>query len=81
MTRTILLFGRLRDAGLGDRVRVVLPKDATARAALTALKAALGRRAALLDGCALATDDAVLSPSDPVPTRGALAALPPVCGG
>ena len=30
---------------------------------------------------ALATDDAVLGPSESVPERGRLAALPPVCGG
>jgi hypothetical protein len=81
VTRTIELYGRLRDAGLGDGVSVALPEGATARAALAALKAAFGRRAALLAGCALATDEAVLGPSDPIPRSGRLAALPPVCGG
>jgi hypothetical protein len=81
MTRKIFLYGRLRDAGLGDCVSVDLPTRPTARQVLSALKAVLGRRAALLTGCALATDDAVLAPSDLVPARGALAALPPVCGG
>lgn len=81
MTRSIELFGRLRDAGLGERVSVSLPERATARQALDALKRALGRRAALLSGCALATGDEVLAPSDVVPASGRLAALPPVCGG
>ncbi|HEX4046744.1 MAG TPA: hypothetical protein VH309_02870 [Elusimicrobiota bacterium] len=81
MTRSIELYGRLRDAGLGTSVSVALPERATARQALAALKKALGRRAALLAGCALATGDEVLAPSDAVPARGRLAALPPVCGG
>jgi hypothetical protein len=81
MTRRVELYGRLRDAGLGDHVAVALPPRATARQALAALKTALGRRGALLTGCALATDDAVLGPSDILPRSGRLAALPPVCGG
>lgn len=81
MKRRVELFGRLRDAGLGGHVALDLPPRATARQTLAALKAALGRRAALLAGCALATDDAVLGPSDLLPKRGRLAALPPVCGG
>ena len=81
MKRRVELYGRLRDAGLGDHVAVFLPTRATARQALAALKAALGRRGSLLTGCALATDDAVLGSSEFIPERGRLAALPPVCGG
>ena len=81
MNRRIELYGRLRDAGLGDHVAVALPPRSTARQALAALKHALGRRAALLAGCALATDDAVLGPNEILPASGRLAALPPVCGG
>jgi len=81
MKRNIELYGRLRDAGLGDRVTLVLPDGATARQALDQLRRALGRRAALLAGCALATDEAVLGPAERVPATGRLAALPPVCGG
>lgn len=81
MNRRIELYGRLRDAGLGDHALVALPERATARQALAALKAALGRRGALLTGCALATDDQVLAPADMLPKHGRLAALPPVCGG
>ena len=81
MNRRIELYGRVRDAGLGDHVVVSIPARATARQALAALKAALGPRAALLSGCALATDDAVLSPNEMLPKGGRLAALPPVCGG
>lgn len=81
MKRTVELYGRLRDAGLGDRVSVDLPPGATARQALDQLRLALGRRAALLAGCALATDEAVLGPAERVPPSGRLAALPPVCGG
>lgn len=81
MRRTVRLYGRLRDAGLGDRVALELPPRATARRALALIKAALGRRGACLSGCALATDDAVLAPTERVPRSGALAALPPVCGG
>jgi len=77
VTRTIALYGRLRDAGRGDRLRVTLPANATVRDALAALASALGD----VRGCALATDDSVLAPSDPLPKRGVLAALPPVCGG
>ncbi|MDE2141815.1 MAG: MoaD/ThiS family protein [Elusimicrobia bacterium] len=81
MKRKIHLFGRLRDAGLGDLVSLNLPERATARQALDTLKTALGRRSALLSGCALATNDSVLRPSDVVPKTGPLAVLPPVCGG
>jgi hypothetical protein len=81
VTRTVLLFGRLRDAGLGDSTRLELPADADARAALKVLRAALGRRGAWLDGCALACADRVLSPRERLPRTGTLAALPPVCGG
>ena len=81
MKRRIELYGRLRDAGLGDHVAVVLPPRATARQALAALKHALGRRGALLTGCALATDDSVLSSAEILPASGRIAALPPVCGG
>lgn len=80
MTRKIELYGRLRDAGLGSSLSVALPAHATARQALAALKAAFGRKAPLLAGCALATGDEVLAPSDALP-GGRLAVLPPVCGG
>jgi hypothetical protein len=81
MRRSIALYGRLKDAGLGAAVEIELPSGATAREALAVLRAALGGRAELLSGCALATENAVLGPSAKVPLRGALAALPPVCGG
>lgn len=80
MTRRVELYGRLRDAGLGDHVSLDLD-GGTVRQALAALRKSFGRRAALLDGCALATEDAVLAPSDPLPRTGRLAVLPPVCGG
>lgn len=81
MKRSIELYGRLRDSGLGDHVKVDLPPRATARQALAALKTALGRHGKSLDGCVLATGDDVLAAADPVPETGRLAALPPVCGG
>ncbi len=80
MKRKIELYGRLRDAGLGSAVEVVLPKNATAGRALTVLKSSFGRKAALLTGCVIATGDDVLSSSDALP-GGRLAVLPPVCGG
>ncbi|MFI5347877.1 MAG: hypothetical protein ACHQ51_16015 [Elusimicrobiota bacterium] len=81
MKRKIELYGRLRDAGLGDVVSLDLPEHATARQVLAQLKAVLGRRSAALSGCVLATADSVLHPSDSVPSSGHLAVLPPVCGG
>lgn len=80
MKRKIELYGRLRDAGLGSTVVVELPKAATGRQAMSALKSAFGAKAPLLAGCALASDDEVLSASDELP-QGRLALLPPVCGG
>ncbi len=80
MKRKIELYGRLRDAGLGPFLLLELPKAATARQALSVLKSAFGAKAPLLAGCALATGDEVLSPSDKLPD-GRLAVLPPVCGG
>lgn len=80
MKRKIELYGRLRDAGLGDSLVLDLPRSTSARQALALVKAVLGRKASLLEGCALATDDEILSSSDPIPS-GRLALLPPVCGG
>lgn len=80
MRRAIELYGRLGEAGLGRAVTVELPASATARAAMSALRAAFGPRARLLDGCVLAGAEDVLSAGDALP-RGRLAALPPVCGG
>jgi hypothetical protein len=76
MERTIELYGRLRAAGA--TVTIEVPDDATAGAVLALLKAKLGPG---LEGCALATEDAVLRADERVPGRGRLAALPPVCGG
>jgi len=81
MTREIALYGRLRDAGLGDAVHLELDGAATAADALAALKTFFGEKAALLDGAALASEDAVLASKDPLPPSGTLAVLPPVCGG
>ena len=81
MKRSIELYGRLRDAGAGGSIMIDLPERATARQTLAAVKKALGRRGGLVDGCSLATDEDVLLPSDSVPAKGRLAALPPVCGG
>lgn len=81
MTRTIELYGRLRDAGLGASVGVSLPEKATVRQALDAVRVALGAKSSLLTGCVLADGDSVLSPSERVPAKGRLAVLPPVCGG
>lgn len=80
MKTTIELYGRLRDAGLGPGVEVELREGASAAEALAALRAAFGPRASLLDGAALATESAVLSPEEPA-AGARLAALPPVCGG
>lgn len=80
MKRKIELYGRLRDAGFGPSVSVALPDRCSARDALSAVKSAFGAKSALLQGCALATADEILSPSEPLPP-GRLAILPPVCGG
>lgn len=80
MTKTIELYGRLREAGFGASVEVELPERATAKDVLAALKKSFGARASLLEGAALATESAVLAEGDRA--EGArLAALPPVCGG
>lgn len=80
MKRKIELYGRLRDAGLGDTLVLDLPHAVTARQALSLARSSFGRHAALLQGCALASGDEVLSPSERLPA-GRLALLPPVCGG
>lgn len=80
MKTTIELYGRLREAGFGPGVEIELPDGATASQALAALRAAFGAKAALLEGAALASEQAVLAPGEKA--QGArLAALPPVCGG
>jgi hypothetical protein len=80
MRRTIELYGRLRDAGLGSSVDVEAPDGATSAQILGAVRAAFGPRAALLDGAVLATEQDVLRAEEPAPDV-RLAALPPVCGG
>lgn len=81
MKVTVELFGRLRDAGLGDRVELEAEDGSTAREVLEALAARLGDGAGLLAGAALATEREVLSRESIVPAGASLAALPPVCGG
>ena len=81
MKRVVELYGRLREAASEPAVEVELSEGATAKDALEALRAALGAKASLLEGAALASEDAVLGSKDPLPKEGRLAALPPVCGG
>jgi len=75
------LYGRLREAGFGGSVALEVAPDARAGDVLAALARRLGARRGLLTGAALATGEAVLAAGEPVPSRGRLAALPPVCGG
>lgn len=77
MKRKIELYGRLKDAGFGAALTMEIPTSATAREVLALLKPSLRQQ---LHGCVLASNDEVLSPSDTLP-KGALALLPPVCGG
>ena len=81
MTIFVELYGRLRDAGVQNPVQLEVNANTTASEALDALRAALGSRASLLEGVALASETDVLSGSDTIPSAGRLAALPPVCGG
>lgn len=81
MKRVVELYGRLRDAAPEPAVEVEVSENATVEDALAALRAALGGKASLLQGAALASEDAVLAGSEPLPKEGRLAALPPVCGG
>lgn len=77
----IELYGRLREAGLGDSVELAAPEEATAAGLLEALRSRPGAETAVFDGAVLATETEVLAPSDPVPAGRRLAVLPPVCGG
>ena len=77
MKRKIELYGRLRDAGHGSSVIVDVPRGASARQTLAALKPSLGPS---LAGCVLASASDVLAGTDLLPP-GRLALLPPVCGG
>ena len=81
MKRTIELYGRLRDAGLGPKIQVECPNRATARQVLDAVKASFGGQSSALTGCVLANADDVLASGERVPKSGRLAVLPPVCGG
>ena len=81
MRRRIELYGRLRDAGLGAALSVILPEKATARQVMDAVGSALGPNSSLLHGCVLADGENVLSACEQVPSKGRLAVLPPVCGG
>jgi molybdopterin converting factor small subunit len=81
MKRKIELYGRLREAGLGDALELPLKPGATAAEALARLAERLGPEAGLLKGAVLATDSEILRSADRLPKSGRLAALPPVCGG
>ena len=81
MARRVELYGRLRDAGLGDAVELDLPRGARASEVLALLAGRLGERAGLLAGAVVATDSEVLASGGAVPDGGTLAVLPPVCGG
>ncbi len=75
------LYGRLRDAGLGEAVELDVEPGQTAAELLEILKARLGPVAALAAGAVVATDDEVLPASSRLPESGGLSVLPPVCGG
>lgn len=81
MTLNVSLYGRLKDAGLGDVVKLTLAPKATASEALSSLAVAFGPNAALLKGCVLATEAEVLGENDILTKASRLACLPPVCGG
>ena len=75
------LYGRLKDAGLGRLAEIEVTDGASASTVLSALGARLGAQSGLLEGAALSTGTEVLALDAPVPSKGRLAALPPVCGG
>jgi hypothetical protein len=80
--RRIELFGRLRDAGLGEAVLMDVTTFVSANQLLKAMeKRFFSSKPGVLKGCVLASEDAVLSASDRIPKSGRLAVLPPVCGG
>ena len=73
----IKLYGRLRSLGEG----AVLSIDAPADLSVAELRALIEHRTgAELADCAFATADRVLETNEAVP-GGAIALLPPVCGG
>ena len=77
----IRLYGRLGEAGLGEKALIDLTEGMKVSDILAALSEALGGRRDVLKGCVIASETEVLSPSAPVPGESSLAALPPVCGG
>lgn len=81
MTRRVDLYGRLRGAGLGDSVDLEVGSTTTAQEVLFELARRFGAAKGLLQGSALATESEVLPATSLVPPSGALAVLPPVCGG
>ena len=81
MRRAIELYGLLKETGFGSQVELDLPEHSTAADAMKALKAVFKDKASLLDGAALASEEAVITPGEALPEHGRLAVLPPVCGG
>ena len=74
------LYGRLREAGLGDEIKLQFARRPKACEVIEELKRRLGKNGEILKGSALASQTAVLQLSQRIPT-GRLAVLPPVCGG
>lgn len=75
------MYGRLRDAGLGESAELELAAGARAGDALTALGRLLGAQARRLEGAAIATESRVLGRDEVLPAGAVLAVLPPVSGG
>lgn len=75
------LYGRLREAGLGESVELDIGPGARASGIIEGLVLLLGQKGDRLEGAAVATETEVLSGASPVPLKGRLAVLPPVCGG
>ncbi|HAM34617.1 MAG TPA: hypothetical protein DEB40_03080 [Elusimicrobia bacterium] len=79
--RKIALYGGLRETCPQPSLEVSIPANATAQEALRRIAQSLGRRVPGLKGAVLATSRRVLRRFERVPPKGALALLPPVCGG
>lgn len=83
-TVSIQLFGAFRQFGDTGEVTLAVPEQACiadVREAMRLHYAGNDKALALLRASAFADDERVLDDAEAVPTRSALAVLPPVCGG
>ena len=81
MKLRVELYGRLKDAGLGNVVELDVDRALRAEEILAVLAERFGTKRKLLSGSVLANESEVLGSGSIISSEERLAVLPPGCGG